>query len=73
MAGSFGHIVNDKGMFTFEYIGNMADAYECAEECFWLIHYLAGGDSEKIKNALNQMYKNRCDTTKLEPIEVKDE
>ncbi len=37
MAGSFEHIVNEKGNFYMDLIENMGDAHEALEECFEII------------------------------------
>lgn len=72
MAGSFYHLMKN-GRFSFDTIENMGDAYECAEECFWLIHYFSKGDVSAIKRAISEMYKNNCDVSKLSPyIKQKD-
>ena len=40
MAGSYHHLLDGKGNFTFEYIENMGDAYEACEDCFKIIKIL---------------------------------
>lgn len=58
MAGSYNHIVDDKGNFKgIETIGNLGDAYEALEECYYLIKILSGGSERKIKKAKVKMYK----------------
>ena len=61
MAGSYNHIVDNDGNFKFDSIENMGDAYECIEECFWLINYLSNGDRTEINKAIAMMYsKEKC-------------
>lgn len=44
MAGSFKHIVNEKGQFIgCAHLDNLGDAYEALEECYGMIWFLAGG------------------------------
>ena len=62
MAGSYKHITNEKGdlITNEEFIGsieNLGDAYEMAEECWYLIQILSNGDKEKIEKALQTMYQ----------------
>jgi hypothetical protein len=37
MAGSYRHLIDAKGNFTFALIENMGDAYEACEDCFKII------------------------------------
>ena len=58
MAGSYNHITDEKGDLVtnkdfIDFIGNLGDAYEMAEECWYLIQILSGGDKEKIEKAKN--------------------
>ena len=62
MAGSYKHITTAKGdLITNEEfviaIENVGDAYEMAEECWYLIQLLSNGDKEKIEKALQTMYQ----------------
>lgn len=58
MAGSYNHLVNDDGHFTFDLIENMGDAREALAQCFFLIHYLVGGGNQTlIEAAINEYYK----------------
>lgn len=64
MAGSYKQITNEKGdLITIrefiESIENLADAYEMAEECWYLIQILSNGDKGKIEKALQTMYQIR--------------
>jgi hypothetical protein len=52
MAGSYGHITNDKGQFIgVELLGNSGDTYEAVEEMYGMIWYLANGDPKKVAEA----------------------
>jgi len=52
MAGSYDHIVNDRGEFIgTKYIDNLGDAQEALEECYYMIQYLAENEM-KIQNAI---------------------
>lgn len=51
MAGSLNHIVNSDGTFSMNCIDNLGDAGEALEECFDIILFLAGGDTEKVRMA----------------------
>lgn len=64
MAGSYKHCCaaewdrdGDIGVFSFDGIENMGDAYEACEEMHWMIWYLAGGDKKKIEEANAKFYK----------------
>ena len=62
MAGSYKHIIDKKGdLITNEKFANslenLGDAYEMAEECWYLIQILANGDKDKIDKALKTMYQ----------------
>ena len=57
MAGSFNHLLDEDGSFDFEFIENLGDAHECAEECFWLVHKLLKGDRKKLDELIKEMYK----------------
>lgn len=54
MAGSYNHVVNDKGnlldndemMISAAMIENLGDAYEAIEEMYGMIWYLAGKHSD---------------------------
>jgi hypothetical protein len=57
MAGSYGHIVNEKGQFDgVELLENGGDMYEAAEELYGMIWYLAHGNAAEVEKAL-QNYK----------------
>lgn len=62
MAGSLSHIVDEDGKFRMNLIENMGDAHEALDECFKIIHFLTGGDKNKI-NAV-------CDRLNFPCIEV---
>ena len=55
MAGSLNHLVGADGRFKMDFIENMGDAEEALEECYQLIHELAGGDSSKISAACHKL------------------
>ena len=62
MAGSYKHIINEKGALVTneEFIGqieNLGDAYEMAEECWYLIQILANGDKDRIEKSKETMYQ----------------
>ena len=62
MAGSYKHIVNIEGDLVsnkefLEMIENLGDAYEMAQECWYLIQILSNGDKEKIEKAKKTMYQ----------------
>lgn len=62
MSGSYKHIVDGKGVLItneefIDSIENLGDAYEMAEECWFLIQILSNGDKEKIDKALETMYQ----------------
>ena len=62
MAGSYRHIVNKNGDLIsnekfIDSIENLGDAYEMAEECWYLIQILSGGDKKKIDSAIDTMYQ----------------
>jgi len=51
MAGSFHHIINDRGDFIgTSLIDNLGDAYEALEECWSFIHILSNGDLTKLSD-----------------------
>ena len=61
MAGSYNHVVR-KGKFITndafpQMIENLGDAYEMAEEMFFIIQELSNGNEQKIKDALKKFYK----------------
>lgn len=63
MAGSYNHIVDENNQLISNeefpiMIENLGDAYEMAEECWWLINILADFDKSKIE-AAHQEYLNR--------------
>ena len=52
MAGSYGHIVDEKGRFLgTQLIDHLGDAYEALEECYLMIRYLSGDDPNRIEGA----------------------
>lgn len=52
MAGSYRHVVNDKGEFRgTDLIDNLGDAYEALEEMYDMIQHLTGGDRQKMFEA----------------------
>ena len=62
MSGSYKHITNKNGdLITNEKfvqsIENLGDAYEMAEECWYLIQMLSNGDKDKIDSATKTMYQ----------------
>ena len=62
MAGSYKHIIDEEGnlITNEEFIGqieNLGDAYEMAEECWYLIQILSDGDQDKIEKASKTIYK----------------
>lgn len=62
MAGSYKHIIDEQGDLRtnesfVEMIENLGDAYEMAEECWYLIQILSGGDKDKISKASGTMYQ----------------
>jgi hypothetical protein len=65
MAGSFNHCseTDEDGDltggddFTFDLIENMGDAHEACSEMHWLVWYLAGGDVEIIKEAIEEYHR----------------
>lgn len=62
MAGSYKHITNEKGDLKtnkefIDSIENLGDAYEMAEECWYLIQILSNGDKDKIEKASQTMYQ----------------
>lgn len=62
MAGSYNHIVDEKGDLKsneefINLIENLGDAYEMAEECWYLIQILSNGDKDKIEKATKTMYQ----------------
>ena len=60
MAGSYKHIVDESGEFIgTDLLGNLGDAYEALEECYYMIQYLAKYDEEKIKEAHDEGYLNK--------------
>jgi hypothetical protein len=50
MAGSYNHLLNDRGNFRFDLIENMGDAYEACEDCFNIIQQLKR-DADAMKTA----------------------
>jgi hypothetical protein len=69
MAGSYCHLRDEHGEFTFEHIGNMGDAHEACHECFFMINFLAGGDKKRIKEAVDAYYKAANHTYNPDPDE----
>lgn len=62
MAGSYKHITDEKGNLRtneefINSIENLGDAYEMAEECWYLIQILSGGDKKRIEVASETMYQ----------------
>ena len=59
MAGSYDHCCNPDGSFNddFDLIENLGDAQEACEEMHWMIRHLAGGEGEKIRQAV-EAYHN---------------
>lgn len=62
MAGSYNHIIDEEGDLIsneefVDFIDNLGDAYEMAEECWYLIQILSNGDKDKIKKAEKTMYQ----------------
>lgn len=57
MAGSYNHLKNKNGKFTMDHIENLGDAHEALEECWGMIHVLAGGAEPAIENA-RQHYRD---------------
>ena len=55
MAGSINHIIDDDKSFNFEFIENLGDAYELAEETYWLANYVSNGDYAKLQKILDKM------------------
>jgi hypothetical protein len=52
MAGSYRHITDENNNFKgIELIGDLGDAYEALEECWYIINILSGGDKQKIADA----------------------
>ncbi len=52
MAGSLGHVVDDKtGKFTMNMIENMGDAHETLHECFEIIRVLTAGEKKVVNEA----------------------
>lgn len=64
MAGSYSHCVEDDGSLIKpedfpNMIENLGDAYEAIEEMYWMIHYLAAGDSARIWEANKAFYAGK--------------
>ena len=58
MAGSYHHLRDaDSGLFRFDLIDNMRDAYEACAQCFYLIETLTGGDMAPVDAALADYYR----------------
>ena len=55
MAGSFNHIVDEKGGFSLKTIENGGDAAEALEECFDLVHKLTDGHLSRVNSALDAL------------------
>lgn len=62
MAGSYNHVVEKGELISNEdfidMIENLGDAYEMAEEMFFIIQELSGGDEQKINDALKKFYES---------------
>lgn len=64
MAGSYKHIIDKEGKLLsnedfINYIENLGDAYEMAEECYEIIQILSNGKKDKIENAIKKMYNKQ--------------
>lgn len=58
MAGSYHHLRDaDTGLFRFDLIENLHDAYQACAQCFFLIDYLTGNDQARIEAALAEYYR----------------
>lgn len=69
MAGSYGHVVNDKGQFIgAELLENVGDMQEAAEEMYGMIWYLANGDPKKVAEA-EKNYKRGLDRSPTKEAE----
>lgn len=63
MAGSYGHITNDKGQFIgVELLENGGDIYEACEELYGMIWYLAQGNPIKVREA-EKYYQDGLDVS----------
>lgn len=65
MAGSYKHIVDDKGRLldNDDFVGmieNLGDAYEMAEQLYGMVWWLAKGDKHEVEEA-KRFYKNGLD------------
>lgn len=56
MAGSYNHIIDEKGKYIddefVDMIENLGDAKEMAEELLLMIYFLSNGKQDRIKDAL---------------------
>jgi hypothetical protein len=58
MAGSYHHLRDaETGLFRFDRIENLRDAYEACEECFFLIEVLSQGEQGRVEAALAEYYR----------------
>ena len=71
MAGSYYHLRDkETGMFRFDGIENLRDAYEACAECFFLIDYLTGNDQVRIAAALDDYYRACRSEPVSEPVQA---
>lgn len=64
MAGSYGHVTNDRGVFVgVDLLENDGDVFEACEEMYGMIWYLANGDRKKVAEAV----KHYTDGINLSP------
>jgi hypothetical protein len=61
MAGSYKHLVGNKGEFDLDLIENMKDAGQALRQLFFICNYLAFGDSQKIEHAIEMYYRREAD------------
>lgn len=56
MAGSFSHIVGEKGDLDFSTLENTGDIIEALMECWNIIFILSSGDISKIKEVCKSLH-----------------
>jgi hypothetical protein len=70
MAGSYKHIVDDKGRYHGPVLlDHMGDAYEALEECYGMIWFLADGDPIKVERARTRYQEGLEMSPGVKPIE----
>lgn len=56
MAGSFNHMVDEKGNLDFSLLEDYGDAVEALIECWNIIFVLSSGDISKIKEVCKSLH-----------------